>query len=343
LIAPAEAGGAESVVLAVAAAAPERTRVILLNQVAAATAGSHPLAELLRQQGVGVDEVRCGRRRYGAESRAITRLLLSANAALLHTHGYHATLVGWHAARRARLPVVGMVHGYLDRNLKERLYRALERWVLRRCDATITVSQRIRDARVTSGVNPRRIHVIQNGIAPREKIGDRGEARRLLALEPNESVIGWVGRLSREKGADLLLEAMSGESVPARVVTVGDGPERPALAAQARLLWTSAARASVHFAGQQQGAAGLIPAFDLLALTSRTEGTPMVILEAVAAGVPIVAFKVGGIPDLLGDDDAWLVRSGMSRRFGRHCARRWHRRSKRGGGPFMRVSAWRTA
>ncbi len=111
--------------LAPDAAAQDRTRVIVLDQVAAATAGSQPIAELLRQQGVGEDEVRCGRRRYGAESRAITRLLRSAKGELLHTHGYRAPLVGWYAARRARLPVVGMVHGYLDRNLKERLSGAL--------------------------------------------------------------------------------------------------------------------------------------------------------------------------------------------------------------------------
>ncbi|HYC52476.1 MAG TPA: glycosyltransferase, partial [Gemmatimonadaceae bacterium] len=109
--------------------------------------------------------------------------------------------------------------------------------------------------------------------------------------------------LSPEKGADLLLQALRGAD-PMRAVIVGDGEERPRLE---RLAAELGVADRVTFAGFRAAAADLLPAFDVLALSSRTEGTPMVLLESVSAGIPIVSFAVGGIPDLLDEQSAWLV------------------------------------
>jgi glycosyltransferase involved in cell wall biosynthesis len=137
---------------------------------------------------------------------------------------------------------------------------------------------------------------------------DRESARRALGLSSEGLVIGWVGRLSPEKGPDLFLQALAAVDVPGLGVMVGDGAERARLSDLAGSLGLTAAR--VRFLGQLPEAAALLPAFDVVALTSRVEGTPMIILEAVAAGVPIVAFRTGGIPDLLTDETAWLVSPG---------------------------------
>jgi glycosyltransferase involved in cell wall biosynthesis len=303
LIAPAPAGGAESVVLALASGAPDRSRVLVLNQVAGESAPPHTLTQQLRARGIVVEEIRCGRRRYAAEARLVAAWIDREGIDVLHTHGYHATVVGYFAARRARTPVVATVHGYLSRNLKERIYNVVDRWFLRRFDAVIAVSQGIGQQMLASGLDAGKLFVIQNGLtvvhAP-----DRDRARRELNLDASALVVGWVGRLSIEKGADLLLHAVARMDRGARVVVVGEGAEQNALDRLARELQISD---RVWFVGFRPDASALLPAFDVLALSSRIEGTPMVILEAVAARVPIVAFRTGGIPDVLDDDSAWLV------------------------------------
>lgn len=307
LIAPAQIGGAESVVLALAAARADRTRVIIINQTAAADSAPHPLTDQLRARGVAVDEVRCGRRRYFDEARAVARLLETSRTALLHTHGYHGTLVGWMAARRARIPIVATVHGYLDRDFKERLYGRLDRWVMRRFDAVIAVSRGVEDVLQRGGHARERLVVVKNGMPPLAQPHARARARELLGVSSEGPIVGWIGRLSVEKGADLFVQAMAAMEPAVTAIIVGDGPERPRLERMAVELAQGSARQHIVFAGAQADAARLLSAFDVLALSSRTEGMPMVILEAVNAGVPVVAFRIGGIPDLLAEDSAWLV------------------------------------
>lgn len=303
VISPSPAGGAESVVVALASATRDRTRAVILNQVSDPAAPPLPLVTQLRQHGVATDEIRCGRRRYRAEARTLERLLRQAGAGLIHTHGYHGTWVGYFAAKPLNLPLVATVHGYLTRSIKERLYNALDRRLLRKFDAVIAVSQGIRDQLVKSGVRPDRVRVVQNGLAAPARAMGRSEARELLGLGPEERAVGWIGRLSPEKGPDLFLRALARSDAGTGVI-VGEGPEHPRLIELARSLGI---QDRVRFAGFRPNAAELLPAFDVMALTSRMEGTPMVILEAVAAGVPIVAFEVGGIPQLLNNETAYLV------------------------------------
>jgi glycosyltransferase involved in cell wall biosynthesis len=304
IISPSPAGGAESVVLTLAAVAPDRTRAVILNQTASENAPPFPLVTQLRDRGVTATEIRCGRRRYTAEIRVLERYLRETPPGVVHTHGYHATWVAYQAAKHLGIPLVATVHGYLTRSLKERLYNFVDRRVLRRFDAVIAVSDGIRNQLVDSGVDRSRVHVVQNGLAAHVGSESRESARRHLGLTSDDRVVGWVGRLSPEKGPDLFLRALARDGTHVGVV-IGDGPERVALSELARKLRLSEQRC--RFAGYRANASELLPAFDALALTSRMEGTPMVILEAVAAKVPIVAFAVGGIPDLLDDQTAWLV------------------------------------
>jgi glycosyltransferase involved in cell wall biosynthesis len=308
VIAPSLAGGAESVVLALASGAKERTHVVILNQMAHSETPLQPLVLQLRQRGVKADEIRCGRRQYSAEARSLAEHLRGVGASLVHTHGYHATWVGHKAAAAVGLPAVATVHGYLTRSLKERVYNALDRRLLRRFDAVIAVSLGIRDQLVGSGVPPERVHFIQNGLVHMAQV-DRASARRALDIGLDQRVVGWIGRLSEEKGPDLFIRGLAASGVPLRGVVIGEGPELQRLVSLARDLGLSEDN-RVRFAGFRPDASELIPAFDVIALTSRMEGTPMVIMEAVAAGVPIVSFAVGGIPDLLSDDSAWIVPPG---------------------------------
>lgn len=308
VIAPAPAGGAESVVFALAAGSSETCRVAILNQTAVGHDAVLPLTQRLLAAGIRVEEIRCGLRRYRAEAFALATRLHAWSATLVHTHGYHANWVGRRAARAVGTPVVATAHGYLEGGWKERLYNWADRRQLRAFDAVMAVSLGIREQLIRAGCDPDRVHLVPNGLTPTVTL-PRDDARAELGLVAATPVIGWVGRFSPEKGPDLCIRAAAHLRTPAVTVMIGDGPEmnRVALLA-ASLGLVDGGR--VMLAGFREHAFALLPAFDVLALTSRTEGTPMILLEAVAAGVPIVAFQVGGVPALLDKDSAWLVAEG---------------------------------
>ena len=132
----------------------------------------------------------------------------------------------------------------------------------------------------------------------------RADARRALGLPATGLIAGWVGRLSREKGIDVFIDALA--SLTDRTIhaaILGDGPERTTESARAE----SIAPSRFRWLGAVPDAARYFAAFDLFVLSSRTEGLPMVMLEAMAAGIPIVATNVGGIPDLLSSSEGMLV------------------------------------
>jgi glycosyltransferase involved in cell wall biosynthesis len=302
VVAPAPFGGLESVVRSLALATHRRGDAVTVA-VLLQSEDSHPFVELLRTDGVEVVALRCGRRRYFREVAALARLLRSSGATMVHAHNYHADFVGLLAARRCGLPVVTTVHGFDGGNLKARAYEVLDLWLMRWFDAVICVSERT-GAQVRRAIGNRgSIRIIPNGYEPGAAMS-RAEARRRLGVPADARVIGWVGRLWTVKGPDLLIEAVAQlEPDVARVVVIGEGPERTALE-------TTCARRGLRqvlFAGAREDAAQLLRAFDVLVMSSRSEGTPMVLLEAMAAGVAVVTFAVGGIPDVVSPASAWLA------------------------------------
>jgi glycosyltransferase involved in cell wall biosynthesis len=241
---------------------------------------------------------------YLGERRALARLLDREAPAIVHTHGYRADLQAFGIARSRSRAAVATVHGFTGGDLKLRAYKWLQRHALRQADAVVAVSRPIAEQIVRGGVSRERVHLIRNAWRRRSAPLARAEARTLLGLPQSGFVAGWIGRLSREKGPDVWLDAFSRlEDPESHTCFVGDGPDRRALAQ--RLRGSLAGR--VHFAGEQPDAARLLSAFDVVVLSSRTEGTPIVLLEAMDALVPVVATAVGGVPDVLSDREGWLV------------------------------------
>ena len=152
--------------------------------------------------------------------------------------------------------------------------------------------------------------MIRNGPVGLGSKLDREEARQTLGLPLNGPMVGWVGRLSPEKGADVLLTAMEfADGYDVGVSFLGDGPERMALEAQEREMVArdSLLPGQVRFHGIVPEAGRLLKAFDVLVLSSRTEGTPMILFEAMDAEVPVVTTRVGGVPDVVTEEEAILV------------------------------------
>jgi glycosyltransferase involved in cell wall biosynthesis len=236
---------------------------------------------------------------------------------VVHTHTAKAGALGRLAARAAGVPaVVHTFHGHVLRGYfpapVEMGFRMAERTLALATDAIITLSPSLRRELVEMRIAPaERIEVIPLGmdldalIACRTR---RMELRHEIGLGNEAVLIGIVGRLVPIKDHATFLEAAAGmvhSGNTARFLVVGDGPLRESLAEQAAKLGISE---RVTFLGWRQNMAQVYAALDVLALTSRNEGTPVTILEAMAAGVPVAATAVGGVPDVISDGrTGWLV------------------------------------
>lgn len=302
--APAPAGGLESVVrLLVSAqcAAGHAPQVALTLE---RSGEHHPFAMALRGAGIPTHEVVVGNRAYHREFSALGRLARSCGAEVLHSHGFRSDVLA--ALLRPRLSAahVSTLHGFIGASGRGRMNEAVQLRALRGAAGVIAVSRTVAARARDAGVPEERIFQIPNAVPAPIDAFSRREARTLLGLPADGLVVGWIGRLSREKGPDVFAEAMRLLPALASVAVIGDGTMRIEVEERMR---EGGVRAV--FPGLLADASRLLPAFDLLVLSSRTEGTPMVVLEAMAAGIPIVASSVGGVPDVLTAEMARLVRS----------------------------------
>ncbi|MGZ6140468.1 MAG: glycosyltransferase family 4 protein [Myxococcaceae bacterium] len=289
--------GAERSLLALAAATEPPFEPVVASLVRPGREDA--LGEAARGLGLQSMRIEARGRLSWAALGPIARL---ARGALLHAHDYKSLVLALAAGAVARAPVVVTFHGDTAHSGLVRAYEGLARrsarWASGVAATSAALAEQIRAAAPSVVVQ-----LIPNGIAlgrmPSE--AERTEARRALALPPGSLVVAYVGRLSPEKAPEVLLRAARGTGL--RVLFAGDGPMRAGLEAEA-------AGAEVRFLGFVRDVGQVLAAADLLALPSRTEGLPMAVLEAMAAGLPVVASSVGSLPEVLGDGAGWLVPPG---------------------------------
>jgi glycosyltransferase involved in cell wall biosynthesis len=251
----------------------------------------------------------------------LAQLIRRERPTILHTHTAKAGAVGRIAAllaRGARPPIViHTFHGHVLRGYFGRVktfgFRTLERWLARTSTALVAVSPEVRDDLVALGVAPAsKFTVVRLGIdLPRRVDNDaaqRREARRQMGLRDEAFVVGWVGRMTAVKRTELVVRALQdlvARNVDAFVVLVGDGPDRDQLERYAHELGVIK---RCLFLGYQEDVARFYDAIDVLVLPSINEGTPVSVIEALAARRPAVATRVGGVPDVVRDGiDGFLV------------------------------------
>lgn len=238
------------------------------------------------------------------------RARLRAADVVLATWAYPDGCAAVLAARAAGKPCVVKVHGS-DVNvvLETKAARAVAARVLPMADAVVAVSRPLAEELVRLGVPRDRVHLVMNGVdAALFRPRDRLEARRALGLADDARVALFVGRLEPQKGIRELLDAFEGvrARVPgATLVLVGDGVS----AAEVRVRGARWGKGAARVVGPRAPAdvARWMAACDVLTLPSWAEGTPNVVLEALASGRPVVATRVGGIPDVLRDPRSGLV------------------------------------
>jgi glycosyltransferase involved in cell wall biosynthesis len=188
--------------------------------------------------------------------------------------------------------------------LRGALYRRLDLWLMRRFDHLIAVSHATKDEMVTAGVPPHFISVLHNGIDTEEwaPCPTRPTLREELGLPQAVPVLGYVGRIMPEKDLDTWLRAAAvvGQRYPeAQFVLVGEGRDASTLTQLQQLATDLGIGTRVHFPGYRSSLLPVYAAFDLFILTSRREGLPNSILEAMALGVPVVTTDVAGTKELV--------------------------------------------
>jgi sugar transferase (PEP-CTERM/EpsH1 system associated) len=215
---------------------------------------------------------------------------------IVHTRNAEAFYYGAVAAKLAGVPAV--VHSEHGRVFPEKWHRALvQRLMLRDVTCAFAVSRQLADAMVTEiGVRPGKFKVIYNGVdtlkfGMRSRTGDRG-------AEQGEVIIGSVGRLAAVKNYGFLLRTVARlpRELRWRLVLIGDGPERTNLVETIRELDLNE---RVELLGHRDDVADLLPRFDIFVLPSVSEGMSNTLLEAMAAGVAVVASNVGGNPEII--------------------------------------------
>jgi glycosyltransferase involved in cell wall biosynthesis len=304
VLAPARQGGLERVVEMLASGQGSRAQVAVV--LTPSDAEGHPFVHDLHERGVRVCEIVVPGRAYLREYRALRALIATVRPDILHTHGYRADIIGSLAARRAGIPVVSTAHGFVGGSFRNRLNERLQCLALRYAFAVIAVSRPLVKRLEAAGVHADRIRVVPNAYASPVPVVASAAARATLGLDPGALIAGWVGRLSGEKGPDVMLAALSAGDRDWRLSIVGEGHDRVQLGQQAEVLGVTD---RVVWHGAVARAGSLMSAFDAFVLSSRTEGTPIALFEAMAARVPIIATRVGGVPDVVTDAEAILVPS----------------------------------
>ena len=228
------------------------------------------------------------------------------------THSVKSHFLIWRSHISRKYPWVAFHHGYTSTDRKMRVYNRLDRWSLPATDRIITVCQAFaRDLSRNTGVALDDISVLHNSIRPQLPAPDTEAqaVRSRFGVADDESLILAVGRLSKEKAHIDLIAAFSGlrKSTPevnAKLIIVGDGPERGRLEAAAE---SFGCKESVVFAGQSSDVWPFYFAADVFVLPSHSEGSPNVLLEAMAAGIPIVATEAGGVPEMVEHNQSALL------------------------------------
>jgi glycosyltransferase involved in cell wall biosynthesis len=212
-------------------------------------------------------------------------------------------------------PWIAFHHGYTNTDFRSPIYNNLNRWSLQAPDRIVTVSRATKEQLLRHGVPEKLITVVHNAVpAPthRQVQGDAASRRQKkveLGIAPDEHLILCAGRLSKEKGQIDMVSAMvrlrkRRPDLAVRLMIIGDGPEheRISQATQAAGLENS-----IVFTGHLKNLTPYYEAADVVAIPSLSEGSPNVLLEAMAFGVPVVATAVGGIPEIVNDGETALL------------------------------------
>jgi len=288
VIAPGGLAGAERVVLggvdALRAYGAHHVELVVLDETRAP--GSYEaFANAARARAIELHRIPANARIELSAIRELSKVLRDAD--VVHAHGPKALAWSW-AAKRMRTKLVTTHHGNLSGDLKARAYEEISIALYKRCDLVMAVDE-VNHAKLARQVGAARVALVENFLAL------EAPTPRVRAGKGRPSLLS-LGRLSREKGLSVLLSAMADARAEIALTIAGDGPLRGELEAQVKQLGLEQ---RVQFLGFVEDVPALLERHDGLAMPSYREGMPMALIEALSAGLPVLATDVGGIPSIV--------------------------------------------
>jgi len=265
--------------------------------------GDGAVAQEIRATGVQVFDARM---RHKVDLIALLRLyrwIRRIRPAIIHTSLFHANLSGRILGRLAGVP--GVVCSERTMAMESEWRYRLNRWTIGLVDCVTAVSANVRDFCISHiGLPADKLVVIYNGVElPAAPLASTIEVRAELGLPPGGPVIGAVSRLDPVKGVSVLIEAFA-QVDEVYLAVIGGGPERASLASLAGSLGVAN---HIRWTGHRRDVSRCLPAFDLFVQPSLHEGLPNAVLEAMVAGLPVVATAVGGTPEVVVDGVTGLL------------------------------------
>jgi glycosyltransferase involved in cell wall biosynthesis len=308
LIAGLGQGGAEQVVFDLATRLDPKLYQTSVCSIFDITGDQGVFAGPLKDAGVDVSSLGVtGKWQFGRAASGLARVLDDVKPDILHCHMYHANVLGRRAGSRAGVP-----HIIATEHTTEVRWRPWRFWLTRKTDPlgeiTVCVSDAVRGFQVKkTGLPAGRFLVIPNGIDAglfAEPARPQNVVRAEFGIRPVDKIIGAVGRLDPQKGFRFLIPAFAEIAKDRRdihLLIAGDGPEMLTLRS---LVAKQGCTERVHLVGRRGDVPDLLHAFDLFVMPSVVEGLPLTVIEAMAAGVPVVASDLPVLTDILGADQS---------------------------------------
>ena len=241
--------------------------------------------------------------------RRLLRICRERNVTIWHGHDYKSDAIGLLLRRFHPMKLVSTVHGWGVRSKKTPLYHAIDRFALRRHDRVVCVSDDLLRQCIEGRIPVGRCCEIANGIdlLAYDDLPDRSAARTEFSVRNQHPLLIAVGRLSAEKGFDILIRAadqLIESGMPVNLLIAGNGP---LLAELEQLIARTGHDGLIRLLGHVDDPRRLFAAADAFVLSSRSEGLPNVLLEALACRVPVVATPVGAVPNVVSDGEDALL------------------------------------
>ncbi|MCB9066205.1 MAG: glycosyltransferase family 4 protein [Calditrichae bacterium] len=296
--------GAERVVLELAKGLMDTEYHPFVGVIQNQDPNSTELAKAAEREGVPAIVFECGGAFDVGTIRTIREFIADNQICLINPHGYKANFYGLAAAGVGKLPSLATIHPWTETeySFRAKIYTFLDKTWLRLVDELVAVSENVQEI-LQKMLPQKQCTLISNGIdvqrfqqvTPEQRL----QYRKQLGVAENDLLIGTIGRLVPEKGYQYFIEsaaALSQELPNIKFAIIGDGELREDLVSQTRKKNISE---RMQFLGVRNDIPELIAAMDAYVLSSVSEGLPMVVLEAMAAGKPVIATSVGDVPKII--------------------------------------------
>ncbi len=309
-------GGGPDKTILLSAERHDRARVeVIVAYIRDATDSEFCIAEKARAKGLTFYEIEEHGKLDLRVLQALRDIVIRHNINLIHAHDYKTDLFAYLLRlwlRSERLTIISTAHAWVMLGLKGEIYRRLDLYLMCRFDHLIAVSHSTKSEMVGMGVPTELITVLHNAIDTEAWSSHRVTTtlREELAISPTAPVIGYVGRIMPEKDLETWLRAAAlvvRQYPDAQFVLVGEGKDAGTLNELRRLASNLGIAEQVHFPGYRETLLPAYAAFNIFCLSSRREGLPNSILEAMALGLPVVTTDVAGAKELVLDRETGFV------------------------------------